>query len=524
MMAVLVCGACWVQRGFSENTTADKTGSPSEKFSFVQMCDTQLGMGGYEHDVATFKAAVKQINAMASKPDFVLVCGDLVNNADATSFADFKAVRAGFTLPCYCAAGNHDVGNEPTVESLKHYRETIGEDYYAVEHKGYTFVVANTQLWKAPVAGESEKHDAWFKKTLEAAKAKGRPVVVVVHYPLFVKEPDEPEAYFNLPLEKRREILALCETNGVVAFLAGHTHRSVINSHKGIQMVAGETTSKNFDERPMGFRLWQAGAATGLSHEFVALEGTENLPPQAVKPAAILKPKAMEKGGIVLTFDDRNFDDWLAVLPLFDKYGVKATFFISGDIDAKAVAAARQLVAKGHAIGSHGVHHLKAVEYGQEHSLEDYVKNEIQPQMDKWKTAGITLSSFGYPNSRSDAKTDAALLKVFRHLRTGASQKEGVQIRNMDIFFTAPDQMSSRGCLAGKGIDHMPDRPDRSFEQVDGALERAAEKNEILTLYAHAISETGKGKGNFITPAALEHLFQKARALKLPFFTYDQLP
>jgi len=36
--------------------------SEREHFRFVQMCDTQLGMGGYEHDVKMFEQAVKQIN------------------------------------------------------------------------------------------------------------------------------------------------------------------------------------------------------------------------------------------------------------------------------------------------------------------------------------------------------------------------------------------------------------------------------------------------------------------------------
>ena len=239
----------------------------------MQMCDTQLGMGGYEHDVETFKLAVKQINAM--KPDFVVICGDLVNESDDKSFADFNAIKAGFKPPCHCAAGNHDIKNEPTPESLQRYREKIGKDYYSFEHKGCTFIVANTQLWKAPLAGESEKHDAWFKKTLESARANASPVIIVVHYPLFLEEPDEEEVYFNLPLKKRREILALCEKNGVIAFLAGHTHRRIVNEYKGIQLVNRETTSKNFDERPMGFQLWDVGSEKDFRHRFVELEGME---------------------------------------------------------------------------------------------------------------------------------------------------------------------------------------------------------------------------------------------------------
>ena len=65
------------------------TGSAEEvskeaPFTFVQICDTQLGMGGYERDVNSFKQAVKQINAR--KPDFTVICGDLVNRANNPSY------------------------------------------------------------------------------------------------------------------------------------------------------------------------------------------------------------------------------------------------------------------------------------------------------------------------------------------------------------------------------------------------------------------------------------------------------
>jgi len=257
-------------RGMAEEVAEEAT---SKEFTFIQMCDTQLGMGGYEHDVKTFELAVEQINKMA--PDFVLICGDLIGKANEKTFADFNQIKAGFKIPCHCAAGNHDVGNKPTAESLKNYRKTIGKDYFTLEHKGYTFVVANTQLWKAPLKGESEKHDAWFKVALKSAKKKDSPVVVVTHYPLFVKEPDEKENYYNIPSAKRMELLKLCKENGVVAFLAGHTHKLVVNEYKGIQLVNGETTSKNFDNRPMGFRWWDVAAKRKMVHRFVVLEGMD---------------------------------------------------------------------------------------------------------------------------------------------------------------------------------------------------------------------------------------------------------
>ncbi len=90
-------------------------------FSFAQMCDTQLRMGGYEHDVKTFGLAVEQSNKM--KPDFVVIRGDLVGKANDQSWADFNRIKAGFKIPCHCAAGNHDVGNQPTAESLQRFKE-----------------------------------------------------------------------------------------------------------------------------------------------------------------------------------------------------------------------------------------------------------------------------------------------------------------------------------------------------------------------------------------------------------------
>jgi len=243
----------------------------AESFKIVQLCDTQLGFGGYEHDVNAFKQAVKQINMI--KPDLVFICGDLVNKCEEKSFADFNKIKDTFTVPCHCAPGNHDVGNKPTRESLQYYRKVVGEDYYSFEHKECVFVIVNTQLWKTPVKNESERHDSWLETTLKTAAKKKARIFVVGHYPLFVKKPDESDEYYNLPATKRKDLLSIFAKRGVVAMLGGHTHRLLINEHNGIQLVNGETTSKNFDKRPLGFRVWQVMNSRPFVHKFVSLEG-----------------------------------------------------------------------------------------------------------------------------------------------------------------------------------------------------------------------------------------------------------
>ena len=65
--------------------------------------------------------------------------------------------------------------------------------------------------------------------------------------------------------------MSLFEENNVVAYLSGHTHKTVINKYENIQLVSGETTSKNFDQNPLGFRVWKV-TSDRIEQHFVALE------------------------------------------------------------------------------------------------------------------------------------------------------------------------------------------------------------------------------------------------------------
>lgn len=251
-----------------------------EACRFVQLCDTQLGMGGYEADKIRFELAVKAINAL--DVDWVVVCGDLVNDGkDDQSVADFKRIVAAFTIPVYLAPGNHDVGNEPTVESLERYRKLQGADYYSAMEHGYKLVIVNTQLWKFHVPQESEKHDVWFSEELLKTTQSSTPTLIVSHYPPFVASADEADDYFNLPPEKRQQLLAAVKAAGVKAWLAGHVHKNIVLDYEGIPVVASATTSKNFDGAPYGFRVWEADVDGTLTHHYEALEIPAGLIPEA---------------------------------------------------------------------------------------------------------------------------------------------------------------------------------------------------------------------------------------------------
>ena len=142
-------------------------------------------------------------------------------------------------------------------------------------------LIVNTQLWKAPVPGESEKHDAWFAETLKTAQADATPALIVSHYPPFLKELEEEEGYYNLPLETRKRVVGLAESHGAKAWLAGHVHKNLETAHGKMPIIASATTSKNFDGAPYGFRVWTVDDTGTLSHRYEALD----LPEALSKPA-----------------------------------------------------------------------------------------------------------------------------------------------------------------------------------------------------------------------------------------------
>lgn len=250
---------------------------------FAQVCDVQLGMGGYAHDVASFMQCIAELNQL--RPDFVLFCGDMAHDTeDEEAFVHFNRLRAGLTMPSYCVPGNHDVGNEPTAELLARYRRLFGPDRYTFDHKGMRFILVNTQLWKSPVAMETDDQERWLWATLEASRAESRPVFVVGHYPLFTHNANEDEYYFNLPLGRREDLLGMYRDHGVRALLNGHTHRNLTQTYDDLELVSSASTSHNYDHAPLGYRLWRVDAER-VRHEYLGLAREPQTIPTAA-PAA----------------------------------------------------------------------------------------------------------------------------------------------------------------------------------------------------------------------------------------------
>ena len=254
-------------------------GRAAEPLVFLQMSDPQFGMYTADKDFAretlNFGVAIATANRM--RPAFVVVCGDLINRAgDGAQAAEYLRI-AGHLRPeikLYNVAGNHDVGNEPTPESLAVYRARFGPDYYSFRHGDLEGFVLDSSLIQHPekAAAEAARQETWLKAELEKARREGmRWRVVFQHIPYFLENPDEPDQYFNIPREARARYLEMFRANGVKYVFAGHYHRNAFGKAGDLEMVTTGPVGKPLGKDPSGFRIVTV-RDSGLEHHYIPLD------------------------------------------------------------------------------------------------------------------------------------------------------------------------------------------------------------------------------------------------------------
>ncbi|MBQ6618946.1 MAG: polysaccharide deacetylase family protein [Thermoguttaceae bacterium] len=234
------------------------------------------------------------------------------------------------------------------------------------------------------------------------------------------------------------------------------------------------------------------------------------------------KNTPLTEPGIVLSFDDSgNLPLWAEQIELFQKYGARATFFVTNpaELSDTEAAALKKLADSGMAIGVHGVHHVASVDYVNEHGTEAFLADEVRPALETLRNVyGLNPTSFAYPYSQGDARTDAALQTLFCHVRTGYSS--GKPLAESDPFFIPLETVDQVFTMGAWSCDMATEKIVET--QVYPALERLKERSEIIVFLAHKISP--EGQQYFIKPDILEMILKRCSELGLRFYTFDDLP
>jgi serine/threonine-protein phosphatase CPPED1 len=256
--------------GFAQNS------KPDSPWFFIQLTDPQFGMfeknEGFEKETLLYEKAVAEVNRL--KPDFVIITGDFVHNQHSLEqIEEFIRITSKIDakIPVYYSPGNHDIGRNPTRESLRIYTERYGKDRFAFQHKGSFFIGFNSGLIKSDSLPEEEyKQYKWLKSKLKKGRNKNH-IILFTHYPFFIRNIDEPEAYSNLGIDSRHKYLSLFDAHNVTAIFFGHYHNNALTSYKNIQLIITSAVGKPLGNAPSGMRVVKI-YKDKIEHEFFGLE------------------------------------------------------------------------------------------------------------------------------------------------------------------------------------------------------------------------------------------------------------
>ncbi|MBE0652350.1 MAG: glycoside hydrolase family 3 C-terminal domain-containing protein, partial [Bacteroidales bacterium] len=206
-----------------------------------------------------------------------------------------------------------------------------------------------------------------------------------------------------------------------------------------------------------------------------------------------------KKMGLSLTFDDARLSQVDKGIPLLDKYGVKATFYVSPVNMTGRLDGWKKALSSGHDIGNHSLLHPCTINYGwpQEAALENYNLNRMSLELDSASsiienTLGIKPSSFAYPCGQSfvgkGLYTKSYIPLVASKFETGR-------------LWLSEGPNDPTNCdmsqLTGMELDG------KSFDQIKKLIESARNQGGWLVLAGHEMNDSGNQTSLLSTIEAL---------------------
>jgi len=219
------------------------------------------------------------------------------------------------------------------------------------------------------------------------------------------------------------------------------------------------------------------------------------------------------RGALCFTFDDYHGESWLKALPLFRKYDAHVTFFVVGEITPEKAEVMKKLQDAGHTVGLHSLHHRDALPFIHERSQEEYLRTEIQPQLEVCARHGIRIRSFAYPNNRRDEESDRMLFPYFDHLRAGRGPAK-------KTLYYPLSSLPEKCYLGGTGIGTFYSS---DLAVLKDEITHAAETDSVLVYFSHNIGPAGSIKKIDMPVEWLEELLAHAKQKSIRIVGFEEL-
>jgi hypothetical protein len=133
--------------------------------------------------------------------------------------------------------------------------------------------------------------------------------------------------------------------------------------------------------------------------------------------------------GLALSFDDTFVDAWVGLLPMFERYHARVTFFVSryAAMTEAAHASLQLLAARGHDVEAHSVRHFRAPDFVESYGIDAYLRDELDPSIAALRNDGFEVNAFAYPFGARTGELDRAIAKRVPVIRSVAFSYAGVE-------------------------------------------------------------------------------------------------
>jgi 3',5'-cyclic AMP phosphodiesterase CpdA len=210
----------------SRVATPAASAAPAGGFSFVQISDTHIGFKGQANSdaAATLQQVIDRVNALPSRPAFVLHTGDQTHGQKAGAFDTVAELLKGVkTERIFCVPGEHDVFLDGGQEYLSRYgKDTVGgRGWQSFDYMGTHFIgLVNVLTYKGEGMGAlGEEQLEWLARDV-GGLGTSTPIVVFSHVPLWAVYPP-----WGWTTDDAERALGHLRRFGSVTVLNGHVHQ-----------------------------------------------------------------------------------------------------------------------------------------------------------------------------------------------------------------------------------------------------------------------------------------------------------
>ena len=100
-------------------------------------------------------------------------------------------------------------------------------------------------------------------------------ILVFLHHPLFIDNPDEPDGRVAIPKARRAVHLDSLKSNNVLVVFAGHAHRNILRSDGVLQLVTSGAVGYPLGDDSSGFRIVKVLHGS-IKHKYFGFDDVRN--------------------------------------------------------------------------------------------------------------------------------------------------------------------------------------------------------------------------------------------------------